>query len=212
MSTTRMMILGIVRIFQPVHGYDVHRELESWRAEHWASVAPGSIYHALKKLAGEGLLAEVATEQVGARPARTTYEITPKGEAEFQGLLRRYWWEYTMPVDPFMAAFAFLPALPPREAVAALRSRAAGLRLYVESTRARLDQGGFEADPPHVAELFELTVARSAVEADWCQRVAHLIEEGRLAHPATNPPAGPNAGPNAGPATDPTTGPTASDS
>jgi DNA-binding PadR family transcriptional regulator len=33
MSTTRLMILGLVRWMQPVHGYDVKRELESWQAD-----------------------------------------------------------------------------------------------------------------------------------------------------------------------------------
>lgn len=36
----------MVRIFQPVHGYDVRRELVAWHAEEWANVAPGSIYNA----------------------------------------------------------------------------------------------------------------------------------------------------------------------
>src|SRR5688500_11438635 len=63
-TTTRLMILGVVRWLQPVHGYDVRRELLSWQVEDWASIAPGSIYHALRKLTDEGLLEEVATEQV----------------------------------------------------------------------------------------------------------------------------------------------------
>jgi DNA-binding PadR family transcriptional regulator len=32
-----------------VHGYDVRRMLLSWRADQWASVNPGSIYHALRR-------------------------------------------------------------------------------------------------------------------------------------------------------------------
>src|SRR3954453_1439828 len=111
MSTTRLMILGLVRSLQPVHGYLVRRQLESWQVEEWANVAPGSIYHALRKLADEGLLEEVATEQGGARPARTTYRCTGKGDLEFQEMLRWYWWEYTQPTDPFLAGFGFLPAL-----------------------------------------------------------------------------------------------------
>ncbi len=87
------MILGLVSWMQPVHGYDVRRELLSWGAEEWANIAPGSIYHALRKMTEEGLLAEVATEQVGARPARTTYRVTAKGTGVFNDLLRRYWWE-----------------------------------------------------------------------------------------------------------------------
>ena len=38
MSATRLLVLGVVRIFQPVHGYFVRRELLSWRAESWAAI------------------------------------------------------------------------------------------------------------------------------------------------------------------------------
>jgi DNA-binding PadR family transcriptional regulator len=173
------MILGLVRWMQPVHGYDVRRELLSWQAEEWASVAPGSIYHALRKLAGEGLLEEVATEQVGSRPARTTYRITPEGELEFEELLRRYWWEYQMPVDPFQAGFSFLPALPRTEAAAALRNRARVLRATVESKRFALaSQWMAQTKPVHVAWMFELNVARMEAEIAWCERIAERIEGG----------------------------------
>ena len=39
-STTRLMVLGVVRILQPVHGYDVRRELLSWNAENWGHIIP----------------------------------------------------------------------------------------------------------------------------------------------------------------------------
>jgi len=175
-----MLILGVVRIFQPVHGYDVRRELLSWHADEWANVAPGSIYHALKKLADEGLLREVTTEQVGARPARTTYEVTPKGEAEFQDLLRRHWWEYRPPLDPFVPAFAFLPALPRREGAAALRHRAQQLRLFADGAEVRMDSDIDWEHAPHVAEMFRLGMAHARVEADWCEAVAQRLEKGEL--------------------------------
>jgi DNA-binding PadR family transcriptional regulator len=181
MSATRLLILGLVRWIQPVHGYDVRRELLSWNADEWANVAPGSIYHALKKLAEEGMLRAVAAEQVGQRPARTQYEITEKGEREFQELLREFWWRYRQPVDPFAVAFAFLPALPCREAVAALRNRAQTLRGTARAAGTGLDHGWIDQlKPPHVAELFRLGVAQAEVEADWCERVAERVERGEL--------------------------------
>ena len=63
-STTRLLVLGVVRLFQPVHGYEVRRELLSWRAQEWASVKPGSIYNALKTLTREGYLEVVGTDVV----------------------------------------------------------------------------------------------------------------------------------------------------
>jgi DNA-binding PadR family transcriptional regulator len=173
------MILGLVRWMQPVHGYDVRRELQSWQAEEWASIAPGSIYHALRKLAEEGLLEEVATEQVGARPARTTYRVTAKGDLEFAELLRRYWWSYRQPIDPFHAGFAFLPALPRGEAVAALRNRARVLRAAVDNHRfAIASEWMKQSKPAHVSWMFELAVARMEAEIAWCERVAGRIESG----------------------------------
>ncbi|WFE42564.1 PadR family transcriptional regulator [Micromonospora sp. WMMD998] len=174
-----MMILGLVRWMQPVHGYDVRRELLSWSADKWANVQPGSIYHALRKLTDEGLLRTVSVEQVGARPARTTYEVTPKGEEEFETLLRAQWWQVHESPDPFVAAFSFLPAMPREEAAAALRNRANLLRAGVESMRASLDSDWVRARKPvHVGWMFELWLARAEAEMAWCERIAERIESG----------------------------------
>jgi DNA-binding PadR family transcriptional regulator len=171
-----MMILGVVQWLQPVHGYDVRRELLSWSADKWANVQPGSIYHALRKLSEEGLLREVATEQVGARPARTSYEITEKGAVEFQSQLRQLWWNISSAPDPFMAAFAFLPALPRDEAAAALRNRAMQLEAGVKQLEAALAADWLDSKPDYVAWMWELTMARSQAEIDWCGRIALKIE------------------------------------
>lgn len=173
-----MMILGLVRWMQPVHGYDVRRELLSWNADSWANVQPGSIYHALRKLTDEGFLREVATEQVGARPARTTYEVTNKGEDEFENLLRRTWWEVKTPLDPFFPGVAFLPALPGEEAAAALRTRAATLRAWVEGLQRAGEAGWLRDKPVHVHWMMELATARVEGEIAWCDRIAGLIESG----------------------------------
>lgn len=174
-----MMILGLVRWMQPVHGYDVRRELLSWNADKWANVQPGSIYHALRKLTEEGLLRAVATEQIGARPARTTYEVTPKGEDEFETLLRNLWWNLSEPLDPFSAAFSFLPAMPRPEAAAALRNRANLLRAGIESMRASIESDWIRTSKPvHVGWMFELWSARAEAEMGWCERIAERIDSG----------------------------------
>ncbi|WP_249714070.1 PadR family transcriptional regulator [Rhizomonospora bruguierae] len=178
MSATRMMILGVVSWLEPVHGYDVRRELLSWSADRWANVQPGSIYHALRKLAGEGLLRELPSEQVGARPARTRYEITEKGRAEFHRLLSDLMWDVKPVADPFASALAFLPAVPPDEAAAALRQRAKVLRTTVEGFRSAATSGWLGDKPPHVGWMFELFGARGDAEAQWCERIADRIESG----------------------------------
>lgn len=183
MSTTRLMILGLVCWLEPVHGYQVRRELLSWNVEDWANIAPGSIYHALRKLTEDGMLQEVATEQVGGRPARTTYRSTSAGREEFSRLLRKYWWEYRQPADPFLAAFSYLPALPRREAVAALRNRANVLRGMVSMGRGALESLAATPDKPvHVQWQLELCAIRQEAEISWLERTAERIAAGEGAH------------------------------
>jgi len=82
MSTTRLLVLGAVRIFQPAHGYLVRRELVTWQVDDWANLNPGSIYNALRTLARDGLLEEAEAEIAvgGTGPgARVTYRLTPDG-------------------------------------------------------------------------------------------------------------------------------------
>jgi DNA-binding PadR family transcriptional regulator len=181
MSVTRLLILGLVRWLEPVHGYQVRREMVSWNVEEWANVAPGSIYHGLRKMAEEGLLEEVASEQVGGRPARTTYRTTHFGQEEFQRLLRKYWWELHSPHDPFLAALSFLPALSRREAVIAIRNRMAMLRGFVSQSQLLMARE-FGAKPPHVSWLGELMVERVEAEIAWCERVLARIEAGEGQH------------------------------
>jgi DNA-binding PadR family transcriptional regulator len=87
LAPTRLLVLGVVRLLQPIHGYDVRRELLSWQADEWANVAPGSVYGALRTMERDGWIEAVDTSREGARPARTTYRVTDEGEKEFHTLL-----------------------------------------------------------------------------------------------------------------------------
>jgi DNA-binding PadR family transcriptional regulator len=161
-----------VRIFQPVHGYDVRRELVSWRAHEWANVAPGSVYSALKTLVKDGSLEVVGTKQVGGRPERTQYKLTLRGEAEHNDLLRAAWWNIQPLTDPLMAGISFLGFMPRAEAIAALEHRAAQIRaqlkqldFLIESTI--VTPATAAENPDHVREMLRLSAARWSAELDW---------------------------------------------
>jgi DNA-binding PadR family transcriptional regulator len=84
MSATKLLVLGIVHLSGGAHGYQVRSELQSWRAEIWAKIKPGSIYHALKKAAADGLLTEHA-EPGNSGPERVLYRVTARGRDEIVG-------------------------------------------------------------------------------------------------------------------------------
>lgn len=186
MWTTRLMLLGLVRWLQPVHGYELLRELTSWGVEDWGKVKPGSIYHGLKKLTADGCLEVVATEQVENRPARTSYRITAKGEAEFQETLRAKLWGLESVQDPFFIAWSFVPVLGRREAAGMLRNRAKLLRDVVteqEAFLARSTPDDFTREnflPQHVKRSLELGVESMKLSIRWCEETAVEAENGTL--------------------------------
>jgi DNA-binding PadR family transcriptional regulator len=73
MSSATRLVLGPIRILQPVHGYDVRRELLTLRLEELANVKPGSIYSAMRTLEKDGCIAVHSAESAGNRPERTSY-------------------------------------------------------------------------------------------------------------------------------------------
>jgi len=180
MSATRLLILGVLRFKQPVHGYDVRRELESWQAERWANIAYGSIYFALNKMAEEGLLEVVAADQAAKGPARTTYAVTAAGEAEFQRLLREYWWEAKTVIDPFQVALAFIHELPRDEALAVLRHRIDGARSKVAELEILIRSKSEAGAPPQVAENLRLAAYHIEAFIRWAEEAVAKIERGEL--------------------------------
>lgn len=178
-KTTRLLVLGVVRIFQPVHGYDVRRELASWRAEEWASVAPGSIYNALKSLTKDGLLEVVDTNQVGGRPERTRYRLTSRGEAEFSDLLRDAWWAVRTPIDPLAAGVALISFMQRDEAIAALEARIAQIEGQIAHAKFAIDAIDDVETPAHVRELIALLNVRIGSEIEWARALIPKLKAGQ---------------------------------
>ena len=179
MSSTRLLVLGVVRIFQPVHGYDVRRELATWRAEEWANVAPGSIYNALKSLARDGMLEVVGTDAVGGRPERTTYKLTHEGEKEFQVLLRRTMWNVDEPLDPLAPGLSFMWVLPRAEMIAVLRHRVAVVQGKVKGLEFAIDGLTDPYSKDQVGEMLRLSAARAAAEIPWAEALIDRLERGQ---------------------------------
>jgi DNA-binding PadR family transcriptional regulator len=173
-----MLVLGVVRIFQPVHGYDVRRELITWHAEEWGNVAPGSIYNALKTLVKEEMIEIASTEHVGGRPERTSYRLTPRGERELNELLRDALWTVKMPVDPLVAVVSVMGFLKRDELIAALEARSAqiaGAIAHAEHAIVAVDD---VETPAHVREMLRLLNARMGSELAWSKDFVGRLRAG----------------------------------
>jgi DNA-binding PadR family transcriptional regulator len=179
-STTRLLVLGVTWILQPVHGYLVRRELLSWHADEWARINPGSIYNALRSLEGDGYITEVATDAEGKRPAKTTYRLTPDGENEFRRLLRDHLWSVdTSDPTKLRSGLSFMWALSREEVVAAMEHRVTALEGCLASQRFTRKEYAENRDRPnHVVEIFMLEEARLESEMAWAGELAKRLRAG----------------------------------
>jgi DNA-binding PadR family transcriptional regulator len=181
-ASTRLIVLGCVRIFQPVHGYFLRRELTSWQVDAWANVHPGSIYGALRSLTRDGVLEEVRTTTATNRPTRTSYRLTPAGEDEFFALLRRGLLELDDPPS-FLAALNLSDALPRDEVLRALRARAVmleGKAAYEESFADEIVAA--RETPDSASELPRMMAARTRGELDWLRGLVVRLEGGAYSY------------------------------
>ncbi|WP_405390101.1 PadR family transcriptional regulator [Streptomyces sp. NBC_01102] len=179
MSAIRLLVLGAVRQHGRAHGYQVRNDLEYWGANEWSNAKPGSIYHALKQMAKQGLLLahESAPSTVGG-PPRTEYEITERGTEEFLSLLRAALVSYDQSIDVLSAGIGFVVDLERAEAVALLHERVTA----IEAWRAAVTEHYTPSDGPeslgHIGEIMNLWVHSADAGAEWTRGLIGRIEAG----------------------------------
>ncbi|MQY16303.1 hypothetical protein SRB5_65010 [Streptomyces sp. RB5] len=178
MSATRLLVLGAVRQHGRAHGYQVRNDLEYWGAHEWAGLKPGSIYHALKQMAKQGLLHayDVAPSTAGG-PPRVEYELTAEGDAEYFALLRESLRRHDQKIDYLSAGVGFVVDLPRAEAVALLKERVAAMDAWRGSVLEHYAPQGDE-DFGHIGEIMRLWVHSAEAGAAWTRGLIERLEGG----------------------------------
>ena len=190
-SATRLLVLGCVRIFQPVHGYFLRRELLSWEVDGWAHVHPGSIYNALKSLTRAGLLEERDPVPGSTRPQRTTYVLSPTGETEFFALVRAGLLD-TADVPLLLTAINMAYVLPRDEVIATIETRIGLLEAIARHNDEMVEQMLAAVETPDTAsEVSRLMGAHTRGELDWAHGYLHRVRSGAYSFAGEPPTWGP---------------------
>ena len=179
-TMTRMLLLGVVSVFQPVNGYQARRELLSWGVEQWADLKPGSVYSMLTTLTKQRLLVRHDLRE-GHRTV-AVYGVSDAGSAEFTRLVAAGLAESeTMDRTLFKTALSFSPFLPRQEVLRGLRSRVGRV---VEMRRDLMEKIELNASaqfmPPHVAHSLVLDVTLMEAELTWLRDFVTMLEAGSL--------------------------------
>ncbi|WP_049567089.1 PadR family transcriptional regulator [Streptomyces sp. SBT349] len=179
MSVMRLLVLGAVRQHGRAHGYQIRNDLEFWGAHQWSNAKPGSIYHALKTMAKQGLLVahEIAPSTAGG-PPRTEYELTDAGEETYLDLLRESLRAHDERIDVLTTGVGFIVDLPRDEAVALLRERVAALDSWREEVLKHWTPEATPAEWGHIGEIMRLWTHNAESSADWTRGLIERLEGG----------------------------------
>lgn len=179
MSAVRLLVLGAVRRRGKAHGYQVRTDLESWGAHEWSNATSGSVYHALKAMAGQGLLhGHETTPSVAGGPPRVEYEVTEAGEQTYFDLLREALTSHDPRLDLLAAAVGLIDDLPRDQAIDLLRERTEVMNRWKASITAHLPANADLESWGPVGEVIGLWLHTAESRAEWTHRLLRRLETG----------------------------------
>jgi DNA-binding PadR family transcriptional regulator len=174
MSAIRLFILGTLAASGPLHGHQIRQQAQADRTDKYTDIQVGSLYGALKRMAGEGLVREIRTERVGNRPERTVYEITPEGRQALSAIRDGILHQISLPYDPFDLALKLASDMAEEDLAQIVADRLATLRAEELSGRHQAER----ADPYlNEAErmLSRHLIERVATEVRWHEELLNRI-------------------------------------
>jgi DNA-binding PadR family transcriptional regulator len=165
---------------KPMHPYELGRTLREHGDARSIKFNHGSLYMVVHQLAKAGYVVERETTRAGGRPERTVYAITDAGRTEQQDWLRELVEMPQHEYPQFVAALAFIAALPPEDAVELLRRRLRRLATQRTEIRGLVDTTLAAGVHPLFLVEEDFRLALLDTESEFIER---FIEQ--ITHPQT---------------------------
>lgn len=143
MSSIRLYILAALEEGGEMHGHQLRQLAEQEHIDIWTDISVGALYGALKRLAAEGLIEVVRTEQVGGYPERQIWGMTEPGRLALAALRRGGLREIVLRADPVDLALSRLDPLDTSDVPGMIADRIDGLRAilaHAEAHHARIEK------------------------------------------------------------------------
>lgn len=161
----------------PQHPYELGRMLREHGDDRSIKFTHGSLYMVVRQLAEAGFVAEQETVREGQRPERTVYALTDAGRTELRewlgDLVARPRHEY----PHFVAALAFVTALPPDEVRALLERRRQALVEQRTEVAQLVGAASAQGVPPVFLVEEEYRIALLDAEVSFVDRLVERINQ-----------------------------------
>ncbi len=179
LSALAMAALGLLAE-RPMHPYEMYQLLVHRHEDRVLKVRPGTLYHAVGRLAEAGLVEATGTVKDGNRPERTNYAILPAGRERLNAALRQLLAEPVNEYPRFPQALSEAHNLPPGEVVDLLDRRLAALAEGL----AAMDSDSSAAEARNVPRFFWIDLGymqhQLRAEVAWLQELKAAIADGSL--------------------------------
>jgi DNA-binding PadR family transcriptional regulator len=177
-----LVILGLLKE-GPRYGYQIQQLIRQRHMDQYIRLAVSSMYKTLARLEREGYVKSHA-QQVGARPTRRIFHITPKGEEQLRKLLEKAFRKIESYHDPLYAALTFAHHLPPQEVAGHLRARLEWTQGMIRNLREHLEQVRGITEEYGVDTFYAQAILRGGIkglsaEAEWLEELIRDLEERR---------------------------------
>lgn len=174
MSSIRLFILDAFERYGEMHGHQLRLQAEQERIALWTDVSVGALYGAIKRLATDGLLAEVRTEREGNFPERQVYSITDRGREVLTALHQSTLAAIAHRPDPFDLALARLDRERLDDLPRTIQERLDGYETLLATTTANNERAR-----PWLTTVEEFVIShgehRLRAEVDWLRSLQPML-------------------------------------
>ena len=164
---------------RPMHPYEMRRLTALRHKDERLELKPGSLYNAAEWLAKQALIAVSGSGRQGQRPKRTTYRITPAGEAILGTWLTEMLARPQRDASSFSVALDHLLYISPPAADSALERRRAALTGTIADMKAAIKTLRPRIGRINLIEV-EHDLALARAELGWIGTVLDDLRRGRL--------------------------------
>jgi DNA-binding PadR family transcriptional regulator len=174
--------LAVLRLLaaEQMHPYEMQQRIREWAIDQVVKVTHGSLYHAVGRLAEQGLIEPVETSREGRRPERTVYAITDAGQDEARSRLREFMMRPVQEYPSFGVALSFVSMLPPAEAAALLDRRSVDLEAKLAAHDTVVESLIKQGHPRVSVIEVEFLNSRLRSELDFVRALSEDIKDRRL--------------------------------
>ncbi|MFB7876005.1 MULTISPECIES: PadR family transcriptional regulator [unclassified Nocardia] len=165
---------------RPMHPYEMYQLLVARREDLLVKVRPGSLYHAVARLADDEMVAAEGTDRAGNRPERTTYRITESGRTALRERIAELLSTPAREYPIFRLALAEAHSLPREQVVTLLGERVAHLRHELADIDALIDWTRDRAMPRRYCMVLEYIRTTLHAELTWIEGFAAELGSGAV--------------------------------